>query len=951
MRRRASRPIGAPVSHDLPGCVVALLVLAAALSILTSGCAVALRPHDVPAADGEIRPNEPVVAESEGEEDDPPVPRDDSIVPGPPEKSPLARALPGNDVRVNQDSSTQNQDETSITVNPADPLNVVGAWNDYFIVNPGQNTVIGYGWTLDGGATWQSGRINFSTLPANQSTGDPAVASDSQGNIYLAILAYSGTASGILVSKSTDGGATFAEPVRLDNGGDKEYVTVDPGTDAVYVVWENTGASRNQGIFFSKSIDHGTSFTSRRQISTNLGGTNNGATPSVGPDGEIYVVWSNFGNTIWFQRSLDGGTTWLPSDKVIRNDVAIPPSPLNGGFRNPPIPSSACDTSNGPHRGRVYAVWADVRSGDPDILLAWSDDRGDTWSAPVRVNDDVVGNGADQFFPWVHVDADGRVQVTFLDRRDDPNNFLFAEYLATSTDGGASFGPNVRVSDGIYGPTNYGFLGDYTGAASGGGKLHPLWPDGRTGNPDIFSVTVDLADYDHDGILNDGSGDGLYANARCTGGQTVGCDDNCPGTPNADQLDSDGDLVGDACDNCPTVANTDQADQDRDGFGDACDACPGIVGGDSSDADGDGVAACVDNCPAVANPAQADTDGDGIGDACDPCPLSATNDADADGVCGNVDNCPNVFNPDQRDQDGDGHGDLCDVCPSIYDPSQTDSDGDGAGDLCDCQPLDSGDRRPAAAATLMATRDAANGTALSWSTATGADCYQLTRGALGSWASGDYGSCLAQGLFQTTYTDPDVPAAGEGYFYLVAGQNLDCGLGSPGPTSAEAERVNTNPAACAGVTHTDVHATGETSVAGTVTGSVADTTSSNDVRESIQEVLSSGGKPAQRYSYLEHRYTFSVAAASRTELHVEGSRTSSFDNDNFRFEYSTDGTNFTAVSVPDLPFSDNNADLQGILPAGLSGTVTIRVVDTNQNPGGQFLDTVSIDEIWIRTVP
>jgi hypothetical protein len=64
-----------------------------------------------------------------------------------------------------------------------------------------------------------------------------------------------------------------------------------------------------------------------------------------------------------------------------------------------------------------------------------------------------------------------------------------------------------------------------------------------------------------------------------------------------------------------------------------------------------------------------------------------------------------------------------------------------------------------------------------------------------------------------------------------------------------------------------------------------------------------------------------------------------------------DGVTFTASPISDLPFADGNADLAGVLPAGLSGNVTVRVVDTNRNAGGQFLDTVSIDEIWIRIVP
>lgn len=106
---------------------------------------------------------------------------------------------------------------------------------------------------------------------------------------------------------------------------------------------------------------------------------------------------------------------------------------------------------------------------------------------------------------------------------------------------------------------------------------------------------------------------------------------------------TDGDLWCNTFDNCPALTNNDQVDLDGDNVGDLCDP----------DVDGDDVPNAQDNCERVRNTDQSDIDNDDIGDACDP-------DIDGDTVANETDNCPLVANPGQEDFDNDGAGDACD---------------------------------------------------------------------------------------------------------------------------------------------------------------------------------------------------------------------------------------------------------------------------------------------------
>lgn len=202
--------------------------------------------------------------------------------------------------------------------------------------------------------------------------------------------------------------------------------------------------------------------------------------------------------------------------------------------------------------------------------------------------------------------------------------------------------------------------------------------DGINDTDDVFPLNNLLAaDPDNDGVDS--------------GGAAAAGQDNCPLVDNAGQLDTDGDLLGDACDDFPSDANL-ASDPDGDSVdsggatGQPQDNCPlvanGVIEDNQSDADGDLVG---DACDAFENdPAESvDSDGDGVGDNADAFPTDSSETADQDGDrCGdNLD----VFDNDPTecfDADGDGVGDNSDPFPN--DGTETvDTDGDFIGNNAD----------------------------------------------------------------------------------------------------------------------------------------------------------------------------------------------------------------------------------------------------------------------------
>ncbi|MCC6723626.1 MAG: exo-alpha-sialidase [Saprospiraceae bacterium] len=373
----------------------------------------------------------------------------------------------------------------------------------------------------DGGWTWSKGKLTSSWGV----WGDPCIVADTSGNFYYSHLSNTGGETGwldrIVIQKSTDGGASWSDGsftgLNEDKDQDKPWMAFDAASGSLYVAWtefDKYGSDLTENrsrILCSVSTDGAETWSEPVVVSQYSGDcidddhTVEGAVPAIGPNGEVYTAWS-LNDTIWFDRSLDGGQIWLAQD--------IPISRQEGGWKfNVPglnrcngFPVTACDRNT----GTIYVNWSDKRNGfdDTDVWLSKSTDGGNTWSAPVRVNNDPPGKH--NFLTWMAVDqVTGHLFFVFYDRRDY-DDWQTGVYLAYSTDGGETFA-NLRIHTEPFTPQPDKNFGDYTNIVAHNGQVHPIWErqmNGATsiwtgvptfslglGDGDFFALQTDLASY------------------------------------------------------------------------------------------------------------------------------------------------------------------------------------------------------------------------------------------------------------------------------------------------------------------------------------------------------------------------------------------------------------------------------------------------------------------------
>ncbi|MDQ0492481.1 sialidase family protein [Paenibacillus brasilensis] len=392
--------------------------------------------------------------------------------------------------------STSSQFEPSIAVNWLNPSVMVVVAVD---LRTGP-AAIGLYKSIDAGTTWST-----TILPIP--TGFAGIESPHIDYLYpnsFVVAAHAFDADGlsgtIVTYISNDNASLFGPPVIVNQGfgqfvnDDQVIITTDkagssPFFGNIYAGYThdyNTQFIPGNTIFFNRSQDGGSTYSGPILLSS-VNEFEEFPGMAITLNGILVAGWitqppgvSEF-NT---RTSLDGGTSFGVETRIA--PVVVPPSPLPGyQFRCLTYPSMAGDISNAPAtRGNVYAVWQDFRQGYSDIFLSVSENFGVDWGTPKPIADSPVGS--QNFFPAITVSpSDGAVFVSYYTNRVNPPDLDV--FLATSRDGGNTF-TNTRITTTSFSVAGLTLFGDYIGNAVVPqiDRLVCVWTDTRTGTENIW---------------------------------------------------------------------------------------------------------------------------------------------------------------------------------------------------------------------------------------------------------------------------------------------------------------------------------------------------------------------------------------------------------------------------------------------------------------------------------
>lgn len=335
----------------------------------------------------------------------------------------------------------------------------------------------------DNGVSWHSSRP---ILPFPTGQFDPQIVVDPVDHQTVYASWMQNNKRDIVVARSFDFGRTwsFSWAERGSDDTDKPVLAVR-GSD-VYV-----GYNHEENFFVAASHDGGQTFSSVSVNPNSEPGSSLAGGATVDPAGNVFFGWTAYARrdmatrpvSIYVSRSADGGRTWstLPLDQS-----SAPPDcdveNCQTGYLGPQI-ALASDVA-----GALYALWnaGGANGGAERIYFSSSTTEGTTWSA--RMNISFANGGVEHAFPTMVAGVSGDVRIAWMDARlrDAANHPLWNTFYRSSTNGGATWSAETRLSGPVPGYayilTN-GFrfpFGDYFGLAiDSEGATHAVWGEGQ----------------------------------------------------------------------------------------------------------------------------------------------------------------------------------------------------------------------------------------------------------------------------------------------------------------------------------------------------------------------------------------------------------------------------------------------------------------------------------------
>ena len=420
------------------------------------------------------------------------------------------------------------QIEPSIAVNPANPKNVVTAYQEGRIADGGDATN-GFATSLDGGKSWKTGELpGLTTYPGQggvfERASDAVVAFGPNNVVYANSLVFdynanTGLRSGIAINVSKDGGLHWGPPVIIQDdqlGGlnDKNWIVVDtsdaPGhhKGRVYVVWDRVAPVVYD--YCDHDCDQRSNWLPNLQTIPGLvfAGQGIGAYPVITRNGGLGIVMNALtggvpvpsgpdelevspgGEELVFVAAPAAGSTPFPAPLAFVPPVDIASNQSAGvpAQRAGSLPAAAVD----PASGAIYAVWEDSRfrqDGTNDAVMSRSLDDGLTWGPVQRINPGSTMDHSDHYNVTVAVGDGGTVHVAYRRRDESGSGPLYAPAIDTayqeSSDGGSTFTAPLKVDSVASNPyydafsRDGSFEGDYNEIASVGGFTYVVRCQGQ----------------------------------------------------------------------------------------------------------------------------------------------------------------------------------------------------------------------------------------------------------------------------------------------------------------------------------------------------------------------------------------------------------------------------------------------------------------------------------------